>query len=114
MPITPTPKITQVKPDVEWGMYMWRLPNGKLFNDGDGSYLNIPSRKHDLQKISEIRQAAAYYGQPDGTLHFEPGVTRSTDEEVEEQREMMAAGEIHDKDIGAIVDEKKSVAKDNA
>lgn len=103
------PRIREVKPDVEWGLYMWRLPNGKLFSDGEGNYLNIPSRKHDLDKIRQIREAAAYYGQPEGTIHFEPGVQRATEEERREQEDMMRQGIIHDTDFGGLADELRSI-----
>ena len=105
----PKHKISEVKPDVNWGLYMWKLPNGRLFKDGDGNYLNIPSRKHDLAKISEVRKAATYYGQPEGTPHFEPGVSRATEEERKEQEDMMAAGEVLPNDFGAIADTLRGV-----
>lgn len=101
----PKTRISEVKPDVNWGLYMWKLPDGKLFKDADGNYLNIPSRKYDMEKIASIRQAAAYYGQPDGTPHFEPGLNRATDEERAEQEDMLRHGEMLPNDIGAMVDE---------
>lgn len=105
-------KITEVKPNVEWGLYMWRLPNGKLFKDDEGNYLNIPARRGDIEKMSKVKQAAAYYGQPEGTLHFEPGVQRATDDEYAEQKERLKEGKIPSlNDFGAVVDAKRGVAK---
>ena len=103
-------KISEVKPNVDWGLYMWRLPDGKLFKNENGEYLNIPSMYGDLEKISIIKQAAAYYGQPDGTPHFEPGVQRATEEEYQEQVERLAAGEIPSlNDFGAVMDAKRGI-----
>ena len=102
-------KVTQVKPNASWGLYMWRLPNGKLFKDNDGNYLNIPAIRGDLEKIVILRQAAAYYGQPNGSPHFEPGVQRATEEEYREQNDRLAHGETLTNDIGLMVDEKKAI-----
>lgn len=113
-PSSKKPKITEVKPDVEWGLYMWRLPSGKLFQDGNGNYLNIPSRKYDIEKIKQVRQAAAHFGQPEGTVHFEPGVQRATEEERREQEDLLRAGEINPKDFGAIADELRGSQADGA
>ena len=111
MPITNEAKITEVKPNVNWGLYMWKLPNGRLLQDGNGNYLNIPSRLHDIAKIAEVRNAARDFGKPEGELHFEPGVGRATDSEREEQEERMIAGEILDHDFGAIADELRGMRK---
>ena len=103
------PKVSQVKPNVGWGLYMWKLPNGKLFQDGDGNYLSIPSRRNDLEKMAIIKSAAAYNGKLEGEAHFEPGVEQRTEEEYQEQKSKMEAGEINDKDYGAIMDEIRAV-----
>ena len=89
---------------------MWRLPDGKLFQDDDGNYLSIKSFRGNFKNIIGIKQAAAHYGQPEGKEHFEPGVEQVSDETHQEQKEMMQVGEIHDKDYGAIMDEKRALA----
>jgi hypothetical protein len=105
-------RVSEVKSDAQWGLYMWRLPSGKLFSDGNGNYLNIPSMYGDIEKISIIRKAAAHYGQPEGTPHFEPGVQRATDEEYAEQVDRLKAGEIPSlNDIGAVSDAKRGLQK---
>lgn len=109
MPLTNKAKITEVKPNVDWGLYMWKLPDGRLLQDGNGNYLNVPSTRHDITKIAEIRNAARYFGKPEGEPHFEPGVNRATDSEREEQEQRMAAGEILDNDFGAIADELRGM-----
>ena len=104
------PKITPVTPDVDWGVYLWRLPDGNLFKDDDNNYLNIRSREYDLEKMQEMREAAAYYGKPEGELYFKAGVEQATDDEHQRQKEMMRSGEIHERDYGALMDEKRAAA----
>jgi len=108
----PKVKVSEVKSRADWGLYMWRLPTGKLFKDGNGNYLNIPSLRGDIEKISILRKAAAHYGQPIGEPHFEPGVQRTTDEEYEEQVDRFVQGEIPSlNDFGAVVDAKRGLRK---
>lgn len=106
-----TTKITQVDKGTgqralfgyEWGLYFWRLPDGHLFKDDDGNMLNIQSVKGDLSKMSELRKAAAYYGQPEGEPWFYAGANRATDEEYAEQKERLAAGLLPTmNDLGAV------------
>jgi hypothetical protein len=87
----------------EWGLYFWRLPDGHLFKDDDGNMLNIPSVKGDLSKMSELRHAAEYYGQPYGEPWFYAGANRATDEEYAEQKDRLVAGLLPTmNDLGAV------------
>lgn len=103
-------KATFIPKGYDWGLYFWRLPNGHLFHDGQGNLLNIPSMKHDLSKISELRRAAAHHGQPDGDPWFYAGIKRATDEEYSEQVDRMKNGLIPNlNDLGAIHDAQKTL-----
>lgn len=94
----------------EWGLYFWKLPDGHLFKNEDGDPLNIPSIKGDQAQIQKLREAAAHYGQPDGTPWFYAGIGRATDEEHAEQVDRLNAGLIPSlNDIGAIAAAKKSL-----
>lgn len=94
----------------EWGLYFWRLPDGHLFNDGNGNLLNIPSVKGDIGQMAKLREAAAHYGQPDGEPWFYAGVGRATDEEYAEQVQRVSEGLIPSmNDIGAVAAAKKSL-----
>ena len=94
----------------EWGLYFWRLPDGHLFKDDDGRLLNIPSVKGDIGQIAKLRQAAASYGQPDGSPWFYAGIGRATDEEYQEQLDRLDQGLIPSlNDIGAVAAAKKSL-----
>ena len=108
----PKVRIREVQPDLDYGLYLWKLPTGHFFKDGDGNYLNIPGLRDDLEKMTILRKAAAHYGQPEGSLHFLAGSTRATDEEYAEQLDRLKQGYIPSmNDVGAVVDAKKSIAK---
>ena len=94
----------------EWGLYFWKLPDGHLFKNEEGDPLNIPSIKGDERQIQKLREAAAYYGQPEGTPWFYAGLARATDEEYAEQVDRLNAGLIPSlNDIGAIAAAKKTL-----
>jgi len=40
------PKVKVVENTSEHGLYVWKMENGKVFGDGDGSFMNIPARKY--------------------------------------------------------------------
>ena len=105
-------RVSEVKPDVQYGLYMWRLPDGKLFTDDDGNYLNIPAMYGEISKIAELREAAAYYGQPEGTPYWKAGLQRATEEEYSEQVDRLKEGYIPSlNDVGAVMDAKRSAAR---
>jgi hypothetical protein len=91
------------------GVYVWQLPSGKYFTDGEGNALNIESMKDDPTKIKELTQAAAYYGQPEGKAVFFPNVRKISDEEHSEQLDRMKQGLIPSmNDLGALIAAKKT------
>ena len=105
-------KATIIDKGYDWGLYFWKLPSGHLFHDGDGNLLNIPSMKHDLSKIAEIRRAAAHYGQPEVTPWFYAGISRISDEGYSEQVDRMREGLIPNmNDMGAVYDAQQTVKK---
>jgi len=108
-------KATIIDKGYDWGLYFWKLPSGHLFHDGDGNLLNIPSRKHDLSKIAEIRRAAAHYGQPEGTPWFYAGISRISDEGYSEQVDRMKNGLIPNlNDMGAVYDAQQTLKRHGA
>jgi hypothetical protein len=96
-----------------WGLYVYKKADGKYFTDGDGSVLNIPSMKNDLAKITELKQAARYYGDDGlGECIFVPGLTRVSDETHTEQVDRMKQGYIPSmNDLGAWQDAQATVDK---
>lgn len=107
-PKTGKPLVQNVRRQViekkyNWGLYVYKKSNGKWFTDGEGNVLNIESMRGDISKISQLKDAAKYYGDPgDGEAVFVPGLTRVTDEEYSEQLDRMQQGLIPSmNDLGA-------------
>jgi hypothetical protein len=104
------PKVRVVENDAEYGIYVWKTEAGRIFGDGDGSFMNIPARKYDITAINRITQAAAHYGAGAGEAVFMPGVTRITDEEHSVQIDRMKQGYIPSEfDTGAFMDAAKGL-----
>lgn len=105
-------RVTLVEPTgYAWGTYVWKKSNGKWFTDGQGNVLNIPSNKGDEKQIQKLRDAAAHYGEGDGTPVFMAGTSRITDEEYSEQVDRMKQGLIPSQnDLGAIIAAKQTLA----
>jgi hypothetical protein len=96
-------KVQVIPKMYDWGVYYWKLPNGKKFSDGNGNFLTISAKRGDLTKMQELRDAAAYYGQPEGTAEFEAGAIKISDEEHSEQVDRLKQGLIPSmNDLGAI------------
>jgi hypothetical protein len=96
-------KTTIIPKMYDWGIYVWKRSNGKWFTDGQGNILNIPSMRGDIEKLAELRKAAAYHGEPDGEPVFFAGLNRVSEEEYSEQVERMKNGLIPNmNDLGAV------------
>jgi superfamily I DNA/RNA helicase len=91
------------------GIYVWQLPSGKYFTDGEGNALSIESMINDVAKIKELTDAAAHYGQPEGKPVFFSNVKKISDEEYSEQQDRMAQGFIpSSNDLGALIAAKNT------
>lgn len=94
------------------GIYVWQLPSGKYFTDGEGNALSIESMINDVARIKELTEAAAYYGQPEGKPVFFSNVRKISDEEYSEQQDRMAQGFIpSSNDLGALIAAKNTYDK---
>lgn len=85
-------KIQVVENKSSHGIYVWILPNGEPFMDDDGNTLNVPSVQYDISKMKSLADAAAYWGKPEGTAKFMPGVGRASENQAREDIERMAQG----------------------
>lgn len=104
------PKVRVVENNAEYGLYVWKTESGKIFGDGEGSFMNIPARKYDIDAINRITQAAAYYGAGPGKAVFMAGVTRISEEEHSVQIDRMKNGLIASEfDTGAWADAAKGL-----
>ncbi|CAB5221756.1 hypothetical protein UFOVP359_53 [uncultured Caudovirales phage] len=85
-------KLSVVENKSSHGIYVWILPNGEPFTDGDGNTLNVPSVQYDISKMKSLAEAAAYWGKPEGSPKFMPGVGRVSDTQAREDINRMAEG----------------------
>jgi hypothetical protein len=115
-PKTGEPVVKNVRRQViekkyNWGLYVYKKSNGKWFTDEDGNVLNIPAVRGDITKISQLKQAAVYYGdEGDGECVFVPGLTRVSEEEYSEQVDRMKSGLIPNlNDLGSIYDAQQTL-----
>jgi hypothetical protein len=105
-------KVQIVDNKLDWGIYVWQKQNGKWFTDGQGNVLNIPSRRGDISKMAELRNAASHYGEDGGQAVFFGGLSRITDEEYSEQKDRMKEGLIPSQnDFGAWAAAKQTYDK---
>ena len=103
-------KMSVVENQSNWGVYVWKLPDGNILGDTNKNIMNIPATRHDLAAISAITQAARHYGFPEGEAYFMGGQRRVTDEEYSEQVDRMKQGYIpSETDIGAWADAAKGL-----
>ena len=100
-----------IEKNYDWGLYVYKKANGKWFTDGNGSVLNIPAMRGEIDKISELRQAAMYYGdEGDGQCIFVPGLNRISEEQHSEMVDRMKQGLIPNvNDLGAIYDAQQTL-----
>lgn len=103
-------KVTFVEKNYNWGIYVWKKSNGKWFTDGEGNILNVPAYRNDENQLRKLKEAAAYYGEPEGEPVFFPGMGRITDEEYSEQIDRMKNGLIPNmNDLGAVAAAKATL-----
>lgn len=75
------------------GVYLWELPNGTFLGDREGNYLSIDAWIGDLEAISKLRSAAAYWGHPEGKPKFWPGRKKVSQSEYEDQMAAFIEGD---------------------
>lgn len=100
-----------IEKNYDWGLYVYKKANGKWFTDGQENVLNIPARRGDISKISELKKAAMYYGdEGDGQCVFVPGLSRVSEEQYSEMKDRMKQGLIPNvNDLGAVYDAQQTL-----
>jgi hypothetical protein len=102
-------KVTPVE-EVNWGLYMWQMPDDSLIMDDEGGYLSIPSLKGDIRQIKKLKQAAKHFGVDEGKPIFFSGHRQVTEEELQEQKQRGELGMIPDtQDLPAMMEYVKEV-----
>ena len=97
-------KITSVD-EVNWGLYMWQMPDESLVMDDEGGHLCIPSLKGDIRQMKKLKRAAQEYGVDEGQPIFFAGHRQVTDEELAEQRSRADIGLVPDpQDLPAMME----------
>lgn len=92
--------------EVNWGLYVWEMPDGRWIGDDEGNFLNIPSTEGDLSRIKKLSDAVRSYGIHSGRPKFLAGHRQVTDEEYERQQDRMRLGLLPDEyDIPALIEE---------
>jgi len=85
--------VTVEHKNLDWGVYVWRNADGTTLSNSDNEVLSLAGFKGDLEKMRLMREAAAYYGSPDGSLAFIPGGRKISQSEWEDQMEAFIDGE---------------------
>lgn len=94
--------------EVEYGVYVWRMPDGKIVGDDQGNFLSINSMRGDIQKISMLTNAVKEFDVREGEPYFLSGHRKVTDEEYEEQKERFNDGLVPDEyDVPSVLEDLK-------
>ena len=97
-------KVTPVE-EVNWGLYLWQMPDESVVMDDEGQYLCIPSVKGDIIQIKKIKKAAQELGLEEGTPIFFSGHRQVTNDELEEQKARAELGLVPDpQDLPAMME----------
>lgn len=95
---------TRIVDHTIYGVYVWQLPTGEYFSDGNQNYLSIASVKGDIGKMAKLQRAAASYGKSEGAPVFMAGNRKITESEYAQQWERYLQGDLPDEyDVGAIL-----------
>lgn len=97
-------KVTPVE-EVNWGLYLWQMPDESVVMDEEGNYLCIKSIRGDITQIQKLKRAAREYGINEGKPIFFSGHRQVTEEELEEQKQRAELGLVPDpQDIPAMME----------
>lgn len=87
-----TSKGRQEVKEVNYGVYLWQMPDGRFIGDGEGHFLMIASMEGDQDKMKLLAQAAHDCGVDDGMPCFFRGNRIVNDEEYEYQKQRFEWG----------------------
>lgn len=102
-------KVSPVE-EVNYGLYVWQMPDESVVMDEDGNYLSIKSMRGDIRQIKKLKQAAKNYGIDEGKPIFFSGHRQVTDEELQEQKQRAELGLVPDpRDLPAMMEYVKEM-----
>lgn len=91
------PRRTIDDTETKWGLCLWRLPNGRYIEDGEGRYLTAgpceignPITEHNMTR------AAISLGVTEGSPFWLPGFRKISDNEHDDQMERLLDGKVPD------------------
>lgn len=90
------PKLQVVK-DRIYGLYYWQNPEtGAYLSDGDGRFLTLPGKEHDLAAMAKMAAVARELGFPEGKAVWRQGDRQITDAEYDLGMERVLDGKEFD------------------
>ena len=102
-------KVTPVE-EVNYGLYLWQMPDESVVMDDEGNYLSISSMRGDIRQIKKIKEAAKHYGIDEGKPIFFSGHRQVTEEELQEQKQRAELGLVPDsRDLPAMMEYVKEM-----
>jgi hypothetical protein len=102
-------KVTPVE-EVNYGLYLWQMPDESVVMDDEGNYLSISSMRGDIRQIKKIKEAAKHYGIDEGKPIFFSGHRQVTEEELQEQKQRAELGLVPDsRDLQAMMEYVKEM-----
>lgn len=88
-------RVTKVK-ETDYGVYVWKMPDGAYLSDGEDRLLSINSRQGDLKRMAALQRVVRSYGIEKGEPHYLPDRYKVTDGEYESMMERLEDGYIPD------------------
>lgn len=88
-------KVTEVE-EVNYGVYIWQMPDDSIIADEEGNYLSIEAIKGDVKKIKALRDAVKDYGIEEGQPLWLSGHRKISDEEYQYQKQRLELGLVAD------------------
>lgn len=104
-------KNAQVVVEDDFGVCVWRMPDGAYLGDGEGRFLSLQGKLHDPIIEIKMSKAAQYYLGEEAKLGgplWLPGSRQVTDNEADDQMERLLNGRIPD-----VADQASQLEKKN-
>ncbi len=83
----------------DFGVCLWRMPDGEYLGDGDGNFLSLQGRVYDVVVQEKMRKAAVHYmGEEasEGSFEWVAGARQISDSEHDDQMDRLLDGKIPD------------------
>lgn len=102
------PLSNKVVEEASYGVYVWKMPDGRWVGDDDGNFLSISAMRGDVKRIGQLANTVRSYGVEVGAPLFLSGHRKVSDEEYDRQKFRMDMGLLPDEyDIPALIEEQE-------